>query len=169
MRSKGVCVWITGLNGPNMLAIANNLADVIRQRGVYGEIIDDQTVRNLTGNDQLNKTGRNYNVYYIISYAKETMKYGGIAICTIIDPDLDTKLVARRELTLHGVFIEVCVAIPNNVSETNDIEESVEQFGPCDMKNEPSEHPEIVVGKNSEGPAISSGVIIDYLLDNYLI
>lgn len=102
---KGFTLWFTGLPCSGKSAIADKLADVLRQRGLRVERLDGDIVRqSLTRDLGFSRKDRDENIRRVTFVAKLLTRNGVAVLTSFISPYRDIRAESRKEI---GNFIEV--------------------------------------------------------------
>ena len=120
-RTRGVCVWLTGLSGAGKSTIAQILNTTLISLGHTVSVLDGDLVRQHLSKDLgFSKADRDTNVRRVGFVAGEIVRHGGIVICALVSPYRAARLDARH-LVKPGLFIEVHVSTPLTVCEARDV------------------------------------------------
>jgi len=119
-RSRGCCIWLTGLSGAGKSTIALALSETLGRAGYASKIIDgDELRRGPSSGLGFSRMDRYANVLRAAHMAKDIVSDGGIAVCALISPYRDAREDARR-LVGPSRFLEVFVNTPLAVCEARD-------------------------------------------------
>ena len=168
-NQKGFTLWFTGLSGSGKTAIAKQVTQHLRDRGLKVERLDGDIVRQgLTSDLGFSKKDRDKNIERVTFVAKLLTRNGVAVLCSFISPYRERRNKSRQEI---GEFIEVYVECPVEVCAQRDVKGlyakafagEVENFtGVSDPYEEP-ENPEIVCHTAQETLEESVARIITYL------
>lgn len=115
---RGFTIWITGPSGAGKTALANALADKLREMGFKAEVLDgDEIRRTLYPELGFTKEAREMHNRIVIHMAKLLSRNGVIAIVSLISPFKAVREYARRQI---GDFIEVYINAPLEVRIARD-------------------------------------------------
>lgn len=163
-RSRGVCVWLTGLSGAGKSTIAEELRATMSDTGRYVTLLDGDAVRtHLSKGLGFSRADRDTNIRRIAYVASEIVRHGGIVICAAVSPYESTREEARQLVGAED-FILVHVATPLEVCEARDVKglyakarrgEITGLTGVDDPYEEPA-RPDVVLQGVGEAPAASS-------------
>ena len=119
---QGFTVFLTGLPGAGKSTIAKVLYSRFLEMGDRPvTLLDGDIVRqNLSSQLSFSKEHRDINVRRIGFVASEITKNSGIAICAPIAPYNVTRAEIRKNIEIHGGFIEVHVSTPIEECEKRD-------------------------------------------------
>jgi sulfate adenylyltransferase len=121
-RSKGVCIFLTGLSGSGKSTIASALSGAIETtlaRPVT--LLDGDVVRtHLSRELGFSRADRDTNIERIAFVAAEVVKHGGVVISAAIAPYDAARLKARERVAEHGRFVLVYLSTPLSVCEDRD-------------------------------------------------
>lgn len=163
---KGFTLWFTGLPRSGKSAVADRVAEILRQRGLRVERLDGDVVRqSLTRDLGFSKEDRNENIRRVTFVAKLLTRNGVAVLTSFISPYREIRAYARREI---GNFIEVYTKCPLEVCIQRDVKgmyeramrgEIKEFTGISDPYEEPIE-PEILLETDKETIEESAGKVI---------
>ena len=119
---QGFTVFLTGLPGAGKSTVAKVLYSRFLEMGDRPvTLLDGDIVRqNLSSQLSFSKEHRDINVRRIGFVASEITKNSGIAICAPIAPYNVTRAEIRKNIEIHGGFIEVHVSTPIEECEKRD-------------------------------------------------
>ncbi|MBE9506770.1 MAG: adenylyl-sulfate kinase, partial [Chloroflexi bacterium] len=149
-NQKGFTLWFTGLSGSGKTAIAKQLADQLRDRGLKVERLDGDIVRqSLTRDLGFSKEDRDKNIERVTFVAKLLTRNGVAVLCSFISPYRARRAKTRQEI---GEFIEVYVECPVDECARRDVKGlyvkafagEIENFTGVSDPYEAPENPEIV-------------------------
>jgi len=118
----GITLFMTGLSAAGKSSLAVAVSDLLKKKhGREATILDGDIVRKkFSANLGYSKEDRDKNILYVASVAQEVASSGGIAICAVISPYIDTRGKVRELLSGFGGFLEVYVSTPIEVCEKRD-------------------------------------------------
>lgn len=121
LRSKGTCVWFTGLPCSGKSTIAQAVAQQLSESGKTVTLLDGDVVRPILCPDLgFSRADRRANVLRIAFVAREIVRHGGTAIVATISPfDEDRKLV--RSIFPASAFLQVYVQTAIEECERRDV------------------------------------------------
>lgn len=166
---KGFTLWFTGLSGSGKTAIAEPVAEALRDRGLRVERLDGDIVRQgLTSDLGFTKRDRDENIKRVTFVAKLLTRNGVAVLCSFISPYRERRARSREEI---GEFIEVYVECPVEVCAERDVKGLYERAFAGEIENftgvsdpyEPPENPEIVCRTTEETVEESVAKVIGYL------
>ena len=156
MEQKGFTVWFTGLSGSGKTALALQLEEVLRNRGLKVERLDGDIVRkSLTRDLGFSKEDRDMNIERVTFVAKLLTRNGVAVLCSFISPYRERRAKSRAEI---GNFVEIyCKASLDALIERDvkglykkALAGEIQSFtGVSDPYEEP-ENPEVVVETDKE-------------------
>jgi adenylyl-sulfate kinase len=116
---KGFTVWFTGLPCSGKSAVADRVAEILRERGLRVERLDGDIVRqSLTRDLGFSREDRNENIRRVTFVAKLLTRNGVAVLTSFISPYREIRAEARREI---GNFIEAYAKCPLEVCIQRDI------------------------------------------------
>jgi adenylylsulfate kinase len=153
---KGFTLWFTGLPCSGKSAIADRLAELLKERGLRVERLDGDIVRqSLTRDLGFSRKDRDENIRRVTFVAKLLSRNGVAVLTSFISPYREIRNEARREIEN---FIEVYVKCPVEVCMKRDVKgmykkalrgEIKEFTGVSDPYEEPHQ-PEILIESDTE-------------------
>jgi len=168
---KGFTLWFTGLPCSGKTAVANKVAEALRERGLRVERLDGDIVRqSLTRDLGFSKEDRNENIRRVTFVAKLLTRNGVAVLTSFISPYREIREHARQEI---GSFVEVYVKCPVEVCIERDtkgmyekaIKGEIKEFtGVSDPYEEPL-NPEILLESDKETLEESTNKVIQRLND----
>jgi adenylyl-sulfate kinase len=172
---KGFALWFTGLSGSGKTAIAEPLAEALRNRGLRVERLDGDIIRqDLTSDLGFTKADRDENIKRVTFVAKLLSRNGVGVICSFISPYRERRARTRREIEEGARFIEVFVDCPLEVCAERDVKGLYEQAFAGEIDNftgvsdpyEAPENPEIVCRTAEQTVEESVAQVLGYLEEN---
>lgn len=155
-NQKGFTLWFTGLPCSGKSAVANRVAEILRERGMRVERLDGDIVRqSLTSDLGFSREDRNENIRRVTFVAKLLTRNGVAVLTSFISPYREIRAQSRQEI---GNFIEVYTKCALEVCIERDIKgmykkamkgEIKEFTGISDPYEEPS-NPEILLQTDKE-------------------
>jgi len=152
----GFTLWFTGLPCSGKSAIADRLAEVLKERGLRVERLDGDIVRqSLTRDLGFSRKDRDENIRRVTFVAKLLSRNGVAVLTSFISPYREIRDESRREIEN---FLEVYVKCPVDVCMKRDVKgmykkalrgEIKEFTGVSDPYEEPL-HPEILIESDKE-------------------
>lgn len=168
---KGFTLWFTGLPCSGKSAVADKVAQILRERGLKVERLDGDIVRqSLTRDLGFSKKDRDENIRRVTFVAKLLTRNGVAVLTSFISPYREVRASARTEI---GNFIEVYVKCPVEVCMERDIKgmyekalkgEIKEFTGISDPYEEPL-NPEILLETDKKTLEESANKVIQRLND----
>lgn len=168
-NQKGVTLWFTGLPCSGKSAVADRVAEILRERGLRIERLDGDIVRkSLTRDLGFSKKDRNENIHRVTFVAKLLTRNGVIVLTSFISPYREVRAYACEEI---GSFIEVYVKCSLDVCIKRDvkgmyekaIKGEVKEFtGISDPYEEPLD-PDILLETDKEELEESAAKVIEKL------
>lgn len=168
-NQKGVTLWFTGLPCSGKSAVADRVAEILRERGLRIERLDGDIVRkSLTRDLGFSKKDRDENIRRITFVAKLLTRNGVIVLTSFISPYRKVRAYACEEI---GSFIEVYVKCSLDVCIKRDkkgmfekaIKGEIKEFtGISDPYEEPLD-PDILLETDKEELEESAAKVIEKL------
>ena len=168
---KGFTLWFTGLPCSGKSAVADRVAEMLKERGLKVERLDGDIVRqSLTRDLGFSKKDRNENIRRITFVAKLLTRNGVVVLTSFISPYRKVRAYARQEI---GNFIEIFVRCPLEVCIERDVKgmykkaikgEIKEFTGISDPYEEPL-NPELILDTDKETLEESASKVIQKLND----
>lgn len=119
MNRKGFTLWFTGLPCSGKSAIADRVAEILKERGLKVERLDGDIVRqSLTRDLGFSKEDRDENIRRVTFVAKLLTRNGVVVLTSFISPYREIRAYAREEIVN---FIEVYVKCPLEVCIERDV------------------------------------------------
>jgi sulfate adenylyltransferase len=119
-KSRGFCLWLTGLSGAGKSTIAQATEIALHNRGRRTTMLDGDVVRtNLSKGLGFSKEDREVNISRVAFVASEVVHHHGVAICALISPYKDARDRARSRFP-SDKFIEIYVSTPLEICEQRD-------------------------------------------------
>ncbi|HEX3049842.1 MAG TPA: adenylyl-sulfate kinase [Aggregatilineaceae bacterium] len=171
-QQKGFTLWFTGLSGAGKTTVALALEKELRNRGLYIERLDGDTVRQgLTRDLGFSKEDRDKNIERVTFVAKLLSRNGVGVLASFISPYIETRAMVRRETTN---FIEVFVSAPLETCIERDVKGMYKKAMAGEIKNftgiddpyEEPTNPEITLQTNLESVEDSVNKCLAYLEAN---
>jgi len=170
-EQKGFTIWFTGLPCSGKSAVADKVAEILREKGLKVERLDGDIVRkSLTRDLGFSKKDRDENIRRVTFVAKLLTRNGVAVLTSFISPYREVRAYAREEI---GNFVEVYVKCPVDVCMQRDVKgmyekairgEIKEFTGISDPYEEPL-NPEILLETDKENLEKSANKIIRRLND----
>ena len=171
MEQKGFTLWFTGLPSSGKTAVADSVAEILKERGLKVERLDGDIVRkSLTRDLGFSKKDRDENIRRVTFVAKLLTRNGVAVLVSFISPYREIRAYAREEI---GNFIEVYIKCPLEVCIERDIRgmyekaikgEIKEFTGISDPYEEPLK-PEVLLETDKETLEESASKVIQKLND----
>jgi adenylyl-sulfate kinase len=168
-HQAGVTVWFTGLPCSGKSAVADRVAEILKERGCRVERLDGDIVRqSLTRDLGFSKEDRNENIRRVTFVAKLLTRNGVFVLTSFISPYREIREHARREI---GRFLEAYTKCPLDVAMQRDVKgmyqkamrgEIKEFTGVSDPYEEPL-GPEILLETDKETLEESASKVISKL------
>ncbi|HNT34368.1 MAG TPA: adenylyl-sulfate kinase [bacterium] len=172
---KGFTLWFTGLSGAGKSTLAEQVEQILLERGMKVEILDGDVVRtNLSKGLGFSKEDRDINIRRIGFVCHLLTRNDVVAISAAISP---YKSVRNENRKLIGRFVEVYVKCPIEVLSERDVKGlykkalkgEIKNFTGVDDPYEEPDNPEIIVDSSKETVQESIAKIIRTLeLMNYI-
>jgi len=170
-EQQGFTLWFTGLPCSGKSAVANRVAEVLKERGKRVERLDGDIVRqSLTRDLGFSKEDRDENIRRVTFVAKLLTRNGVAVLTSFISPYREIRAEARKEI---GKFIEVYAKCSLKACMERDVKgmyekairgEIKEFTGISDPYEEPI-NPEILIETDKETLEESANKVIQRLND----
>jgi adenylyl-sulfate kinase len=169
---KGVTLWFTGLPCSGKSAVADKVAETLKEAGYRVERLDGDIVRqSLTRDLGFSREDRNENIRRVTFVSKLLTRNGVFVLTSFISPYRDIRAHARAEI---GSFLEVYTKCPLEVCLERDVKGmykkaiagQIKEFtGISDPYEEP-ETPEILLETDKETIEESAQKVLRALRDH---
>lgn len=155
---RGVCVWFTGLSGSGKSTIANEVEQILFERGIHTYVLDGDNIRHgLNKNLGFSPEDRTENIRRIGEVARLFVDAGIVVATAFISPYRQDRN-SVRELMGPGEFVEVYVECDLEVCEQRDPKGlykkaragEIPEFTGISAPYEPPLHPELVINTSQE-------------------
>jgi adenylyl-sulfate kinase len=153
---KGVTLWFTGLPCSGKSAVADRVAEILKERGYHVERLDGDIVRqDLTRDLGFSKADRDENIRRVTFVSKLLTRNGVIVLTSFISPYIEVRDRARKEI---GSFLEIYTKCALDVCIQRDVKGmykkaiagQIKEFtGISDPYEEPV-HPELLLETDKE-------------------
>jgi adenylyl-sulfate kinase len=170
-EQTGFTAWFTGLPCSGKSAVADRVAELLKERGLKVERLDGDIVRkSLTRDLGYSKEDRNENIRRVTFVAKLLTRNGVAVLTSFISPYREIRQHARQEI---GNFVEVYVKCPVEVCIERDtkgmyqkaLKGEIKEFtGISDPYEEPL-NPEILLETDKETMEESANNVLQKLND----
>src|SRR5215217_7870759 len=174
-EQKGFTLWFTGLSGAGKTTCSEQVARILRERGLKVEQLDGDVVRtNLSKGLGFSKEDRDTNIRRIGFVCNLLTRNDVVAIAAAISPYRAVRDEVRRHI---GSFVEVYVKCPVDVLAERDVKGlykkalagEIKNFTGVDDPYEAPLAPEIIVETDLETPEQSVARILSKLEEMSLI
>ena len=155
-EQKGVTLWFTGLPCSGKSAVADRVAEILKDRGYRVERLDGDIVRqSLTRDLGFSRADRDENIRRVTFVAKLLTRNDVFVLTSFISPYRDIRAESRKEI---GSFVEIYTKCPLENCIERDVKGmykkaiagKIKEFtGISDPYEEP-EHPEILLETDKE-------------------
>lgn len=166
---KGFTLWFTGLPCSGKSAVADRVAEILREKGMRVERLDGDIVRqDLTRDLGFSKEDRDENIRRVTFVAKLLTRNGVAVLTSFISPYREVRARSRQAI---GDFIEVYARCSLEECMRRDVKgmyrkalrgEIKEFTGISDPYEEP-EKPEILLQTDKETLEESAGIVLKRL------
>jgi adenylylsulfate kinase len=174
-KQRGVCVWFTGLSGSGKSTIANEVQNMLFERGNHTYVLDGDNIRHGLNKDLgFSPQDRTENIRRIGEVAKLFVDAGIVVMTAFISPYRDDRNTVRS-LMKEDEFIEVYVECDLKVCEERDVkglykkarEGVIPEFTGISAPYEAPENPGLVVNTSRQtDEKINARRVIEYLEEN---
>lgn len=161
-HQQGFTVFFTGLPSAGKSTLANGL--MLRLREMTGRqisLLDGDEIRtHLSKGLGFDKADREINIARVGYVAREVTRHGGIAICALVAPYMESRNLVRDMIGAVGGFIETYVCTSLEICETRDRKGmykqarsgKISQFTGVSDPYEPPVSPEIMIDTATRSP-----------------
>jgi adenylyl-sulfate kinase len=168
---KGFTLWFTGLPCSGKSAVADRVAEILREKGLRVERLDGDIVRqDLTRDLGFSKEDRDENIRRVTFVAKLLTRNGVGVLTSFISPYREVRARSRREI---GNFIEVyakcaleeCIRRDVKGMYKKAMRGEIKEFTGISDRYEEPENPEILLQTDKETLEESVAVVLKRLED----
>lgn len=169
---RGVCVWFTGLSGSGKSTIANEVQNMLFERGNRAYVLDGDNIRHGLNKDLgFSPQDRTENIRRLGEVAKLFVDAGIVVLTAFISPYREDRNSARN-LMKSGDFVEVYVECDLEVCEQRDPKGlykkaragEIEEFTGISAPYEAPENPELRINTARQNdPKTNARRVIEYL------
>ena len=169
---RGVCLWFTGLSGSGKSTTAEQIVNLLLEKGRNVTVLDGDVVRtHLSKGLGFSKEDRDTNIRRIGYVASEIVRHGGMVICAAISPYRATREDVRN-LVGEG-FLEIHMATPLEYVEANDVKGlyakarrgEIKGFTGIDDPYEPPLNPDVTLTAENTDAADNARLVVGRLID----
>jgi adenylylsulfate kinase len=171
-EQKGVTLWFTGLPCSGKSAVADKLAEMLKDRGYRVERLDGDIVRkSLTRDLGFSRADRDENIRRVTFVAKLLTRNDVFVLTSFISPYREIRAESRKEI---GSFVEIytkcaleaCIKRDIKGMYQKAIEGKIKEFtGISDPYEEP-ENPEILLETDKETLEESTLKVLAYIKEH---
>lgn len=171
-RQKGICLWFTGLSGSGKSVVANEVQNLLFERGHLTYVLDGDNIRHGLNKDLgFSPEDRTENIRRIGEVAKLFADAGIVTMTAFISPYREDRDQVRS-LMNDGEFIEVYVKCDLDVCEQRDPKGLYKKARAGEIPNftgisapyEEPQNPELVVDTSVEHDVtVNAGKVIAFL------
>ena len=169
MEHKGFTLWFTGLPCSGKSALADAVAEDLKNRGMKVERLDGDIVRkSLTRDLGFTEEDRNMNIERVTFVAKLLTRNGVAVLASFVSPYNKIRAYSREEI---GNYLLVFVKCPVNVCEERDVKGmyakaragEIKDFTGIDHPFEDPDNPDIIVDTDQQTVDESKNIIVEAL------
>ncbi|MCY3834122.1 MAG: bifunctional sulfate adenylyltransferase/adenylylsulfate kinase [Chloroflexi bacterium] len=169
---RGVCLWFTGLSGSGKSTTAEQIVNLLLEKGRNVTILDGDVVRtHLSKGLGFSKADRDINIRRIGYVASEIVRHGGVVICAAISP-----YRAAREDVRNMVgegFMEIHMATSLEFVEARDVKGlyakarrgEIKGFTGIDDPYEAPLNPQFTLTAENTSPAENARLVVNRLIE----
>ncbi len=170
MNNNGITFFFTGLSGSGKTTLSKILKERLEEK--YSKpvtLFDGDIVRaHLSKDLGFSKKDRIENVKRVGFVAREITKHGGLVICALMAPFVESRREVRKMVETYGRFVEIYVSTPLEVCEKRDSKGMYAKARAGEFKNftgidspyEKPKRPDIIIDTSS----VSIDGSVEYLL-----
>ena len=168
----GVCLWFTGLSGSGKSTTAENIVNLLLEKGRNVTVLDGDVVRtHLSKGLGFSKEDRDTNIRRIGYVAGEIARHGGMVICAAISPYRATRQDVRN--MVGAGFFEIHMATPLEYVEAHDVKGlyakarrgEIKGFTGIDDPYEPPLNPDFTLSAEDTTAEENAQLIVDRLME----
>ena len=168
----GVCLWFTGLSGSGKSSTAENIVNLLLEKGRNVTVLDGDVVRtHLSKGLGFSKEDRDTNIRRIGYVAGEIARHGGMVICAAISPYRATRQDVRN--MVGAGFFEIHMATPLEYVEAHDVKGlyakarrgEIKGFTGIDDPYEPPLNPDFTLSAEDTTAEENAQLIVDRLME----
>ena len=169
---RGVCLWFTGLSGSGKSTTAENIVNLLLEKGRNVTVLDGDVVRtHLSKGLGFSKEDRDTNIRRIGYVASEIVRHDGMVICAAISPYRATREDVRN-LVGEG-FLEIHMATPLEFVEALDVKGlyakarrgEIKGFTGIDDPYEEPLNPDVTLTAENTDAADNARLVVNRLID----
>lgn len=162
-------MWFTGLPCSGKSAVADRVADILKEKGLMVERLDGDIIRrDLTRDLGFSKADRDENIRRVTFVAKLLTRNGVAVLTSFVSPYREARDRARREI---GNFYEIFVKCPVEVCMERDVKGmykkalkgEIKEFTGVDDPFEEPESPDLILDTDAETLEESAQKVVDKL------
>lgn len=165
-KHQGVTIWFTGLPCCGKTTIADQVGDILKNKGFLVERLDGDLVRqNLSSDLGFSKKDRDENIRRAIFLADMLTRNNVVVLASFVSPYKKQRRKARKQIKQ---FVEVYVRCPVKICMKRDVkgmyrkalEGKIKHFTGVDDPYEEPEDPELIVDTDIESVEESVGKVL---------
>ena len=169
---RGVCLWFTGLSGSGKSTTAEQIVNLLLEKGRNVTVLDGDVVRtHLSKGLGFSKDDRDTNIRRIGYVASEIVRHGGLVICAAISPYRATRQDVRNIVGEN--FLEIHMATPLEFVEAHDIKGlyakarrgEIKGFTGIDDPYEAPLNPDITLSAEGTNAEDNARLVLDRLME----
>lgn len=169
---RGLCLWFTGLSGSGKSTTAEQIVNLLMEKGRNVTVLDGDVVRtHLSKGLGFSKEDRDTNIRRIGFVASEIVRHGGMVICAAISPYRATRENVRNRVG-EG-FMEIYMATPLDYVEAQDVKGlyakarrgDIKGFTGIDDPYEPPLNPDFVLTAENTSAQANARLVVDRLIE----
>jgi len=167
-----LCLWFTGLSGSGKSTTAEQIVNLLLEKGRNVTVLDGDVVRtHLSKGLGFSKEDRDTNIRRIGFVAGEIVRHGGMVICAAISPYRATRENVRNRVG-EG-FMEIYMATPLEYVEAEDVKGlyakarrgEIKGFTGIDDPYEPPLNPDFVLTAENTTAQANARLVVDRLVE----
>ena len=169
---RGVCLWFTGLSGSGKSTTAEQIVNLLLEKGRNVTVLDGDVVRtHLSRGLGFSKADRDTNIRRIGYVASEVVRHGGMVICAAISPYRATREDVRN--MVGDSFMEIHMATSLEYVEAHDVKGlyakarrgEIKGFTGIDDPYEPPLNPQFTLTAENTSAEENARQIVDRLIE----
>jgi sulfate adenylyltransferase len=173
-KSRGFCLWFTGLPSSGKTTVAEIVSILIKERGREFTFLDGDVIRtHISKGLGYSKEDRDTNILRVGFIASEIVKHNGIVLCALVSPYESVRNQVRNMMKQDSFIlvyvdtpVSVCIKRDNKGLYRRALAGSLHGFTGVDDPYERPQRPEITIKTTRTSPKDNARIILRYLTDH---